>query len=228
MSIAYQPDQPYFSSVNSFPDTANQEVYLNGSSLYTAAGLIHFEGPVTSTYIAQLLMSDQLSNFRPPKKQQAALMLISNLPEGNVFIARHEQEIIGYVTFHYPDSYSRWSKHPDVLELGAVEISPDWRKYRVAHYLLKEAFSNDFVENHIIITIEFCWHWDLKGSGLTPWDYQKMLTRLFSGVGFQKKSTDDPDILEHPANVLMARYGQNISNEMIGRFEQLTFVNTAE
>lgn len=183
------------------------------------------EGPCSSDYISKLGMDPGLKNFRPPTRQQEALMLISNLPEGKVFIARFQEKIIGYVTFHYPDEYSRWSKHPYVLELGAVEISPEWRNDKIAQYLLAEAFSHDFVEQHIIITIEFCWHWDLKSSGLTMMGYQKVLTKLFSSVGLTKRATDDPDITEHPANVLMVRFGKNVSKEAIQKFEELTFLN---
>lgn len=193
--------------------------------LTTSRGLIHLEGPCTADYISRLKMDQGLKNFRPPARQQEALMLISNLPEGKVFIARYQNQIIGYVTFHYPDEYSRWSRHPYVLELGAVEVSPDWRKDRIAHYLLMEAFSHDFVENHIVITIEFCWHWDIKNSGLTIVSYQKMLNRLFSSVGLHKRATDDPDITEHPANAMMVRFGKNVSKEAIQQFENLTFLN---
>ncbi|CCO09374.1 GNAT family N-acetyltransferase [Desulforamulus hydrothermalis] len=203
----------------------NAVVKLENGVLRTARGIIHMEGPCSSDYIARLTMDSGLKNFRPPARQQEALMLISNLPEGKVFIARHQDKIIGYVTFHAPDEYSRWSKHPYILELGAVEVSPEWRNDRIAHYLLTEAFSHDFVENHIIITIEFCWHWDLKNSGLTMMNYQKMLTRLFSAVGLVKRATDDPDITEHPANVMMVRFGKKIPKEAIQRFEELTFLN---
>lgn len=117
------------------------------------------------------------------------------------------------------------SKHPYVLELGAVKVSSEWRNDKIAHYLLMEAFSHNFVEDHVVVTIVFCWHWDLKNSGLTMMNYQKMMTRLFSAVGLMKRATDDPDITEHPANVLMVRFGKNVPKEAIQRFEKLTFLN---
>ncbi|AEG60216.1 GNAT family N-acetyltransferase [Desulforamulus ruminis] len=209
-------------------ESKDPKVRPENGVLKTPYGMIHLEGPCTCEYISRLKMDGGLRNFRPPARQQEALMLISNLPEGKVFIARVQENIIGYVTFHYPDEYSRWSKHPYVLELGAVEVSPEWRQYKIAHYLLLEAFSNNFVENHIIITIEFCWHWDIKNSGLTLMNYQKMLTRLFSTVGLHKRSTDDPDITEHPANAMMVRFGKNVPKEALQRFEELTFLNKGQ
>lgn len=210
------------------PDGTNnddKDIKVAKGLIFTPQGTIHLEGPVTGSYLSRLLINKQLNNFRPAERQKEALISITDLPNARVFIARHEQEIIGYVTFHHPDEYSRWSKHPWVLELGAIEVSPSWRTYRVAQYLLQEAFSSGFFEDFIVITIEYCWHWDLRGSGLTTWDYQRMLTKLFSSVGFKKRATDDPDILEHPANVLMVRYGKNVPKEAIQRFEELTFRN---
>lgn len=202
-----------------------KDIQVTKGLIFTPQGRIHLEGPVTNRYLSRLTMNKHLNNFRPAERQKEALCTITELANGRVFIARYEQEVIGYVTFHHPDEYSRWSKHPWVLELGAIEVSKQWRKYRVAQHLLKEAFSNNFVEDFIIITIEYCWHWDLRGSGLTTWDYQRMLTKLFSSVGLRKRATDDPDILEHPANVLMVRPGNNVPKEAIQRFEELTFKN---
>lgn len=53
--------------------------------------------------------------------------------------------------------------------------------------------------------MEYFWHWDLEGSCFSVWEYQRMLTGLFGSVGLQKVSTNDLEITEHPANVLMAR-----------------------
>ena len=59
-------------------------------------------------------------------QQKKALVEISSLPEGMVYLARYRQEIIGYITFHYPDGYSRWSKHPGILELAKeVDAEPE-------------------------------------------------------------------------------------------------------
>ncbi|MEG6615665.1 GNAT family N-acetyltransferase [Peptococcaceae bacterium 1198_IL3148] len=200
-----------------------KDIKVANGLIFTPRGVIHLEGPVTKNYVQRLSMHRELNNFRPANRQQEALATITELPNGRVFLARYDQEIIGYVTFHHPDEYSRWHKHPWVLELGAIEVSRSWRKYKVAQHLLQQAFNDAFIEDFIIITIEYCWHWDLRSSGLTMWDYQRMLTKLFSSVGLKKRATDDPDILEHPANVLMVRPGKNVPKEAIQRFEELTF-----
>lgn len=192
-------------------------------SLKTSLGEVIFEGPVSASELENLYMNEKLTNFRPPARQKEALIAISKMPEGMVYIARHGREIIGYVTFHYPDKYSRWSKHPRVLELGGIEISHDWRKCGIGVALLKEAFTNPVMENYIVVTIEFCWHWDLKGSGLGMFEYQRMLTKLFGVVGLERRATDDPDITEHPANVLMVRAGKNVNKDDIMLFDSMLF-----
>jgi len=191
--------------------------------LKTSLGEVFIEGPIQAAYLENLYLNEKLTNFRPPARQKEALIEISKMPEGMIYTARHGREVIGYVTFHYADKYSRWSKHPRVLELGGIEISPDWRKSGVAVALLKEAFTNPVMEDYIVVTIEFCWHWDLTRSGIGMFEYQKMLAKLFGVVGLERRATDDPDIIEHPANVLMVRVGNNVNKDEIMLFESMLY-----
>ncbi len=186
------------------------------------------EGPVVSKSLENLKINQHLTNFRPAEEQKKALIAISKMPKGMIYIARSGSEIVGYVTFHYPDEYFRWGKHPKVLELGGIEISPEWRKKGIAEALLEEAFRNPVMEDFIVVTLEFCWHWDLKGNGLEIFEYQKMLEKLFGMVNLKRRATDDPDIAEHPANVLMVRYGKNVSTKDILLFEDMLFEGRAE
>ncbi|MBF7084573.1 GNAT family N-acetyltransferase [Desulfallas sp. Bu1-1] len=191
--------------------------------LETNKGLVIIEGPVTRDYIDSLQINKALNNFRNAKRQKEALGHIAGLPEGMVYIARHENEIIGYVLFHYPNQYSRWVRHPRILELGAIEVSREWQRRGLAKALLAEAFKNPAMEDYIIITTEFYWHWDLKNSGMDVWGYQRMLKHVFGSVGFKRRRTDDPEILEHQANMLMVRIGNNVSQNHINMFEELTY-----
>ncbi len=190
----------------------------------TPKGTVYIEGPAEGSYISSLTMNQKLTNFRPPDKQKNALIKITCLPNGMIYIARHENEIIGYVTFHPADEFTRWHKHPRVLEMGGIEISPDWRQCGIGENLMKVAFSNESMEDFIVLTMEYCWHWDLRNCNLDVWGYQKMLTGLFGKVGLKKVATDDPDIIEHPANVLMARIGKNVSKQDVMLFESLRFL----
>lgn len=192
--------------------------------LQTPRGEVIIEGPAPGDYLESLSMNGNLNNFRPAQKQKQALINIARMPNSLIYIARHQKEIVGYVTFHPPDEYTRWSKHPRVLEMGGIEISPDWRNCKIGLNLLKVGFAAKFLEDFIAITMEYAWHWDLRNSGLDVWKYQKMLTGMFAGAGLKTISTDDPDILEHPANVLMAKIGPRVSKQDIQLFESLRFM----
>ncbi|MBE3585592.1 GNAT family N-acetyltransferase [Desulfofundulus thermocisternus] len=194
--------------------------------LITPRGMVFIEGPVSKEYLATLNMNDRLRNFRNPARQKEALMIAASSPEGLVYIARHAQEIIGYVLFHKPNEYTRWSRHPRLLELGAIEVSRSWQRMGIAKELLQQAFKNEMLEDYVVITTEFFWHWDLEGSGLDTFGYQRMLTRLFGSAGFKRRGTDDPEILEHPANMLMVRFGKRVSKVHVKAFEDLTYQNS--
>lgn len=190
---------------------------------------ILMEGPMSPATLEQLSISGSLDNFRPAERQKAALVEIAGLNPGLVFVARRDQEIVGYVAFHRPDPYSRWLSHTRTLELGAVEVSRDCRRQGVASRLLDAAFAFPLMKGYIVITLEYHWHWDLAGSGLDAEQYRRMLMRLYGGVGMVEKNTDDPDIAEHPANLMMARVGAHVSlvdelafGEMLFRRESLS------
>lgn len=189
----------------------------------TAKGQVKITGPLLKEDIENLGINKNLNNFRRASRQKEALINVADLPEGIVHVAQDNQEIIGYVMFHYPNQYSRWNKHPRILELGAIEISKDWKRMGIASRLLAETFKNPELEEYIVITTEFYWHWDLDGSRLSVWRYQKMLRKLFGSVGFKKRNTDDPEILEHPANMLMVRFGKNVYDSHLKAFEDLTY-----
>ena len=199
----------------------------NKRILETPRGPLTIEGPITKDTLKELKFHEGLVAFRVPEKQHQALIQISDLPEGRIIIAREEDTIVGYVTYLYPDPLERWSegKMEDLLELGAIEVIREYRGASVGKNLLQVAMLDDFMENYIIITTEYYWHWDLKGSGLNVWDYRKMMERMMSAGGLEWYATDDSEICSHPANCLMARIGKNVSAESIQKFDQLRFMN---
>lgn len=194
--------------------------------LTTNRGSVNIEGSVSQNYLDSLQINKGLNNFRNPTRQKEALDIIAGSTDGRVYIARHNQEIIGYVVFHSPNRYSRWSKHPRTLELGAIEINTDWQRQGLAKALLEEAFKNPYMDEYIVITTEFYWHWDLKNTNIGVWEYRKMLKHIFGHVGFKQRHTDDPEILEHSANMLMVRVGRNVSKNHIDMFNDLTYQNS--
>lgn len=170
-------------------------------------------------------MHPDLDAFRQPSEQHEALIEISELPEGRIIIARDGDTIIGYVTFHYPDECERWSegKMEDLIELGAIEVADDYRSAGIGKTMLQLAFMDGQMENMIVFTTEYYWHWDLKGKMSNVWDYRKMMERLMQSVDMVWFATDDPEICAHPANCLMVRIGKNVPLSSIEKFDTIRF-----
>lgn len=201
--------------------TYHQEIiYLNDKEII-------IEGPASPDALASYTFDEGLDAFRLPKEQYAALLEISDLEEGRVIVARNGTHIVGYVTYHYPDPLERWSDNnlPYLLELGAVEIALDYRSGGIAKKLIQLSMEDSFVENYIIITTEYYWHWDLKNTELDVYEYKDLMIRLMASAGFEVFQTNDPEISAHPANTLMARVGKNIKRDQMMEFDKIRFKN---
>ncbi|MFU8688301.1 GNAT family N-acetyltransferase [Rossellomorea sp. FS2] len=199
----------------------------NATELKTTKGRIVVEGPISFEELAKLDFHEDLTAFRPAPQQHKALIEIAQLPEGRIIIARDENQIVGYVTYLYPDPLERWSqgKMKNLIELGAIEVIPKFRGASVGKTLLKVSMMDDHMEDFIIITTEYYWHWDLKGTGLNVWEYRKVMEKMMNAGGLEYFATDDPEISSHPANCLMARIGERVDPDSIQQFDQLRFMN---
>lgn len=196
-------------------------------NLPTEEGSILIEGPVAPDQLAQYDFHEGLRAFRPAPRQKEALVEIASLPEGRIIIARQKEQVVGYVTYLYPDPLERWSeaKLDDLLELGAIEVISDFRGIGTAKALLEVSFQDEFMENYIVISTEYYWHWDLEGTGLSVWEYKEVMKKVMGSVGMECYSTDDPEITCHPANMLMARIGKHVPFSSIERFHEIRFLN---
>ena len=193
----------------------------------TKYGTVFVEGPVPHDQLEQYHFHEGLVAFRPPIQQKKALLEISQLEEGRIIIIRSGDVIVGYVTYLYPDPLERWAedKIDHMIELGAIEIVPPFRGAGLGKKLLEVSFMGDEMEDYLVITTEYYWHWDLKGTGLNVWDYRKMMEKMMSSVGFEYFATDDPEITSHPANCLMGRIGKRVQADTLERFDRLRFKN---
>ncbi|MFC4355891.1 GNAT family N-acetyltransferase [Chryseomicrobium palamuruense] len=199
----------------------------NAIEVKTKHGTVIVEGPVPSKEIANLHFHEDLKAFRVPEQQHKAIIEIAKLPEGRLIIVRDQTTIVGYTTFLYPDPLERWSKGnmENLIELGAIEVIPKYRGSGVGKSLLKVSMMDDAMNDYIIITTEYYWHWDLKGTGLNVWEYRKVMEKMMNAGGLEYYATDDPEISSHPANCLMARIGTRIDAESVQKFDQLRFMN---
>ncbi|MGG4180993.1 GNAT family N-acetyltransferase [Virgibacillus pantothenticus] len=187
---------------------------------------ITIEGPLEAEELQQYKFHKDLIAFRPAPKQFEAILNISTFPEGRIIVARTSDTIIGYVTYLHPDPLERWSEFEmeELIELGAIEVIPAFRGERIASGLLEVSMMDEFMENYIIISTEYYWHWDLHGTKLSIWDYRKVMEKMMAAGGLLPAPTDDPEIISHPANCLMVRIGKNVSEESIKRFDALRFL----
>nr|WP_249315319.1 GNAT family N-acetyltransferase [Bacillus sp. FJAT-49711] len=195
--------------------------------LRTKNGHLLIEGPISAAQLSNLEFHEDLVAFRPAKQQHDALIGIADLPEGRIIIARVENQVVGYVTYLYPDPLERWSQGNmvNLIELGAIEVIPKYRGSGVGKGLLHVSMMDDAMEDYIIITTEYYWHWDLKGTGLDVWEYRKIMEKMMSSGGLEWYATDDPEITSHPANCLMVRIGKRVNTESIQQFDSIRFVN---
>lgn len=193
----------------------------------TKYGTVKVEGPIPSEQLAEYTFHEDLVAFRPPIQQQLALVGIAKLEEGRIIIIRDGTLVVGYVTYLYPDPLERWAEDPidNMIELGAIEVIPKFRGSGAGKKLLEVSFMADEMEDYLVITTEYYWHWDLKGTGLNVWEYRKMMERMMSTTNFEHYATDDPEITSHPANCLMARVGKRVQTDTLERFDALRFKN---
>ncbi len=193
--------------------------------LDTRHGKVLVEGPVPSDRLASYTLHEDLKAFRPSNQQHEALIGIAKLEEGRIIVIRQDQTIFGYVTYLYPDPLERWAEDriPNMIELGAIEVIPAFRGTGVGKKLLEVSFMDDSMEDYLVITTEYYWHWDLKGTGLSVWEYRNMMERMMTTTNFEYYATDDPEITSHPANCLMARVGSRVEPETLERFDRLRF-----
>lgn len=193
----------------------------------TADGIVIIEGPVSAEALAYMTFHEGLTAFRQPEQQHKALVEIADLPEGRIIVARKHNVVVGYVTYLYPDPLERWSEAnlDNLIELGAIEVAPPYRGIQLGKSMIKLSMLDEMMEYYIIITTEYYWHWDLKGTGLNIWEYRKLMEKMMNNGGLVWYATDDPEISSHPANCLMVRIGKCVDQASIEKFDRVRFMN---
>lgn len=151
---------------------------------------------------------------------------VAALPDANVTIALSSaQQIVGYIECSYPDVIEGWRDNADGLcyELGAIEVSRNWRRLGLAREMVATILADEFIETKIFFLTGYAWHWDTDQTGLSAYAYRNLLVRLFRPFGFQVYLTNNPEIRMSSANVLMARIGRCITPPQRQRFQNMLF-----
>jgi GNAT superfamily N-acetyltransferase len=197
----------------------------------TKKGMVRLVREFEPGYIADLHMGEGLGIFfhyryEDAHKTKELLSAISRSSDQRIACAVCSSDLVGYVTVVPTEEGSRWRsieealqrsaddlQHPLIMELGSIEISKPWRSQGLAGRLLEFMFDDPYYEERIVFSRELSWHWDLKASGLSSYEYRGMLMRLFEGVGFRYCETDDEEIHYAGENMLMVRMGSAVPPE---------------
>ena len=146
--------------------------------------------------------------------------------KGRIVIAHTEDgKIVGYIAFSHPIPLEGWPPEliPLLYEMGAIEVSRNWRRMGIAKKLLEASMADDALNDYIVILSGFSWHWDLEGAALSKHEYRKMLMRLFASAGLRHYYTSEPNVLMDAANMLMAKVGNRVSKADHDRFLETLF-----
>lgn len=98
---------------------------LRCRALHTESGQLFITGPVEAEELAQWQLDEGLRSFRPPVRQKEALITITGMKHGQVFVARFDETIVGYVTFHVPEDFERWGQ-------SSLNALSNWELLRLA------------------------------------------------------------------------------------------------
>ncbi len=172
--------------------------------------------------LEQYQFHKDLNMFRSAKEQQLIMTQMVREDITDVSLAVYGNSIVGYVTLLPPEPDDRWAQLPYIQMLGALEIVPEHRGNGLAKRLIDHLFDRPDIEDMIVISMEYYWHWDLKNTHLNVYEYQRMLKHLLETCGMEQYFTDYPDVTAHPANFMMARIGKNVSLDQLLQFMMLT------
>ncbi len=200
--------------------------------LDTPKGKIVIENYCSPEKLESLSIDDGICMFsrHDPERQKRALVTVSRSDCGNVIVGIKDSTIVSYIGIHKPSERERWGKpkYPWLFELGAIEVSRNYRRLGLAQAMLKVAFDDPYYEDKIVLTTGFTWHWDLEQTGLTKYQYHDLGAQLMGRFGFIEMATDEPNVTMDSANLFLVRVGKNVPFSRYQKFASLLFANEWE
>ncbi len=193
---------------------------VHGSSMRrgfeTTAGPLILQSFCTPALVASLKAERGLHAFAHfPEREHQLLLGIAERQDCALILAYTPGgEIVGQVTLAPADPW--WQGVPHTYEL-AIEVSAHWRRLGIARQLLSLALEFAAVEEMILVAVGLCWHWDLKGSGLSPFRYRSLLAHILEPYHFFECQTDEPNVELDPANILLVRIGERVEQEALNQ-----------
>ena len=204
----------------------------NSLTLETPEGEIFIENYCPAEKLEKLAVDDGIRMFsrHNPERQKKALVNVAGQEGGNIVAGIQDKLLVSYVGIHHPSERERWGKpaYPWLFELGAIEVSRNYRELRLAEKMLEMAFDDPFYDDKIMLTTAFTWHWDLEATGMTKLQYRELFIHLSGKFGFIEMATDEPNVTMDSANLFLVRLGRNVSFSKYQRFASLLFSNDWE
>jgi GNAT superfamily N-acetyltransferase len=191
--------------------------------LETAAGPLILQNFCSPALVASLKADQGLHAFAHfPEREHQLLLGIAERPDCALTLAYTPGgEIVGQVTLAPADPW--WQAVANTYEL-AMEVSTHWRRLGIARQLLSLALKFDTVEEMILVALGLSWHWDLKGSGLSPFRHRSLLAHILEPYHFFECLTDEPNVGMDPANILLVRIGKDVKLEVMDQlFQRMRF-----
>jgi hypothetical protein len=189
----------------------------------TAAGSLILHSFSSPSLVASLKAERGLHAFAHlPEREHQLLLGIAEHPDCALTLAYTPAgEIVGQVTLAPADAW--WRGIANSYEI-AVEVSVHWRHLGLASQLLSLALEHDSVEKMILVALGLSWHWDIKGTGLSPSGYRSMLRQVFEPYDFFEYQLNEPNVSMDPANILLVRIGKHVKQEVTNQlFQRMRF-----
>jgi acetoin utilization protein AcuA len=189
----------------------------------TAAGSLILQSFCSPALVASLKAERGFHAFaHSPEKEHRLLLEIAEHPNRALTLAYTPGgEIVGQVTLAPADPW--WQGVANTYEL-AMEVSAHWRRLGIARHLLALALAFDGVEEMLLVSLGLSWHWDLEGSGLSPFRYRSLLAHILEPYHFFECLTDEPNVGMDPANILLVRIGKDVEPEVMNQlFQRMRF-----
>jgi len=225
----HAPDGP---TVTQEAEAVSAAPRKNARELETSRGAIHLENYFPAERLKAITIDDGIRMFsrNNPERQRKALVKVAGLEGGNVVAGFAEDLLVSYVGIHHPSERERWGKpgYDWLFELGAIEVSRNFRELGLAEAMLGVAFDDPFYDDKIMLTTAFTWHWDLEATGMDKMQYRQLFLHLAAMYGFIEMATDEPNISMDASNLFLVRLGKNASFSRYQRFASLLYSNEWE
>jgi acetoin utilization protein AcuA len=223
---------PLASAKEMAEETPTRSPQKNTSTIETPEGDILIENYCPAEKLEPLTVDTGICMFSRsnPERQKRALLHVASSEGGNVIAATTGDLLIGYIGVHHPSEGERWGKpgYPWLFELGAIEVSRNFRECGMSMALMHAAWDDPFYDDKVVLTTAFTWHWDLEATGMNKLQYRELFVKLAGRFGFMEMSTDEPNVTMDAANLFLVRLGRETSFSQYQKFASMLFTNEWE